>query len=83
MSSKVQQEIADLKKLIRKWDKEYYVDSLPSVEDFVYDKHILRLQELESKYPEYKTLDSPTLKFGSDRSLTVIIIFSLLFISTS
>ncbi|ACK74727.1 NAD-dependent DNA ligase LigA [Borreliella burgdorferi] len=66
MSSKVQQEIADLKKLIRKWDKEYYVDSLPSVEDFVYDKHILRLQELESKYPEYKTLDSPTLKFGSD-----------------
>lgn len=66
MSSRVQQEIADLKKLIRKWDKEYYVDSLPSVEDFVYDKHILRLQELESKYPEYKTLDSPTLKFGSD-----------------
>ncbi|WKC90057.1 NAD-dependent DNA ligase LigA [Borreliella finlandensis] len=66
MSSKVQQEIADLKKLIRKWDKEYYVDSLPSVEDFVYDKHILRLQELENKYPEYKTLDSPTLKFGSD-----------------
>lgn len=39
---------------------------MPSVEDFVYDKHILRLQELESKYPEYKTLDSPTLKFGSD-----------------
>ncbi|EEC21159.1 DNA ligase, NAD-dependent [Borreliella afzelii ACA-1] len=66
MSSKIQQEIADLKKLIRKWNKEYYVDSLPSVEDFVYDKHILRLQELESKYPEYKTLDSPTLKFGSD-----------------
>ncbi|QFI14661.1 NAD-dependent DNA ligase LigA [Borrelia sp. CA_690] len=66
MSSKVQQEIADLKKLIRKWDKEYYIDSLPSVEDSVYDKHILRLQELESKYPEYKTLDSPTLKFGSD-----------------
>ncbi|WNY66892.1 NAD-dependent DNA ligase LigA [Borreliella lusitaniae] len=66
MSSKIQQEIEDLKKLIRKWDKEYYVDSLPSVEDFVYDKHILRLQELESKYPEYKTLDSPTFKFGSD-----------------
>ncbi|MBB6212667.1 NAD-dependent DNA ligase LigA [Borreliella californiensis] len=66
MSIKVQQEIADLKKLIRKWDKEYYVDSLPSVEDFVYDKHILRLKELENKYPEYKTLDSPTLKFGSD-----------------
>ncbi|EEF84399.1 NAD-dependent DNA ligase LigA [Borreliella spielmanii] len=66
MGSKIQQEIANLKKLIRKWDKEYYVDSLPSVEDFVYDEHILRLQELESKYPEYKTLDSPTLKFGSD-----------------
>ncbi|WNY65084.1 NAD-dependent DNA ligase LigA [Borreliella carolinensis] len=66
MSNKVQQEIANLKKLIRKWNKEYYVDSLPSVEDFVYDKHILRLKELESKYPEYKTLDSPTLKFGSD-----------------
>ncbi|WNY64174.1 NAD-dependent DNA ligase LigA [Borreliella americana] len=66
MNSKVQQEIADLKKLIRKWDKEYYVDSLPSVEDFVYDQHVLRLQELESKYPEYKTLDSPTLRFGSD-----------------
>ncbi|WP_215535391.1 NAD-dependent DNA ligase LigA [Borreliella bavariensis] len=66
MSIKIQQEIEDLKKLIRKWDKEYYVDSLPSVEDFVYDNHILRLKELESKHPEYKTLDSPTLKFGSD-----------------
>ncbi|AJA90353.1 NAD-dependent DNA ligase LigA [Borreliella chilensis] len=66
MSIKIQQEISDLKKLIRKWDKEYYVDSLPSVDDFVYDEHFLRLQELENKYPEYRTLDSPTLKLGSD-----------------
>ncbi len=46
MSIKIQQEIENLKKLIRKWDKEYYVDSLPSVEDFVYDNHILRLKRV-------------------------------------
>ncbi|UER67715.1 NAD-dependent DNA ligase LigA [Borrelia sp. BU AG58] len=66
MNKKVENEILNLKNLIRKWNREYYVDSSPSVDDLHYDKSLLRLQDLESKYPEYKTLDTPTLKFGSD-----------------
>ncbi|WP_024653486.1 NAD-dependent DNA ligase LigA [Borrelia persica] len=66
MSKSIEDEILSLKNVIRKWDKEYYVDSSPSVDDFTYDQALLRLQYLESEYPEYRTLDSPTLKFGSD-----------------
>ncbi|AWG43230.1 DNA ligase (NAD(+)) LigA [Candidatus Borreliella tachyglossi] len=66
MSRNIEDEILSLKRLIRKWNKEYYVDSSPSVGDLTYDKALLRLQELENKYPEYKTPDSPTLRFGSD-----------------
>ncbi|WP_421622664.1 NAD-dependent DNA ligase LigA [Borrelia sp. MN22-0132] len=66
MIKDIENEILCLRDNIKKWNKEYYVDSSPSVSDLTYDKAILRLQDLESKYPEYKTLDSPTLKFGSD-----------------
>ncbi|BCR21972.1 NAD-dependent DNA ligase LigA [Borrelia sp. HM] len=66
MSKDIKAEILNLKNIIRKWNKEYYIDSSPSVDDLVYDKALLRLQYLEKKYPEYKTLDSPTLRFGSD-----------------
>ena len=66
MNKKIEDEILYLKNLIKKWNKEYYIDSSPSVDDLHYDKSLLRLQDLENKYPEYKTLDSPTLKFGSD-----------------
>ena len=66
MSKDIKTEILNLKNIIRKWNKEYYIDSSPSVDDLVYDKALLRLQYLEKKYPEYKTLDSPTLRFGSD-----------------
>ncbi|AHH08528.1 NAD-dependent DNA ligase [Borrelia anserina BA2] len=66
MIKDIEDEILSLRDIIRKWNKEYYIDSAPSVNDFTYDKALLRLQDLENKYPEYKTLDSPTLKFGSD-----------------
>ncbi|QMU99318.1 DNA ligase (NAD(+)) LigA [Borrelia sp. A-FGy1] len=66
MNKRIENEILYLKNLINRWNKEYYIDSSPSVDDFHYDKSLLRLQDLENKYPEYKTLDSPTFKFGSD-----------------
>ncbi|UPA16406.1 NAD-dependent DNA ligase LigA [Borrelia coriaceae] len=66
MIKSIEDEILSLRDSIKRWDKEYYVDSSPSVSDLIYDKALLRLQDLETKYPEYKTLDSPTLKFGSD-----------------
>ncbi|AAX17058.1 NAD-dependent DNA ligase LigA [Borrelia hermsii] len=66
MIEDVEDEILRLKNIIKRWNREYYVDSSPSVGDLTYDKALLRLQDLESKYPEYKTLDSPTFRFGSD-----------------
>ncbi|WKC58102.1 NAD-dependent DNA ligase LigA [Borrelia sp. P9F1] len=66
MNKKIENEILYLKNLVKKWNKEYYVDSSPSVDDLHYDKYLLRLRDLENRHPEYKTLDTPTLKFGSD-----------------
>lgn len=66
MVKDIEDEILSLRNIIKKWNKEYYVDFSPSVNDLIYDKALLRLQDLENKYPEYKTLDSPTLRFGSD-----------------
>ncbi|ACH94786.1 NAD-dependent DNA ligase LigA [Borrelia recurrentis] len=66
MGKDIKDEILSLRDAIKKWDREYYVDSSPTVGDVTYDKALLRLQYLENRYPEYKTLDSPTLKFGSD-----------------
>ncbi|AFI31338.1 hypothetical protein Q7M_559 [Borrelia crocidurae str. Achema] len=66
MGKDIKDEISSLRDAIKKWDREYYVDSSPTVGDVTYDKALLRLQYLENRYPEYKTLDSPTLKFGSD-----------------
>lgn len=57
-------EIAPLRKQLTQWGKEYYEQDNPSVEDYVYDRAYQRLVELETRFPELKTADSPTQRVG-------------------
>ena len=58
------QEIAPLREQLIKWGREYYEQDNPSVEDYVYDRVYQRLVELEQRFPELKTSDSPTQHVG-------------------
>ena len=58
------QEITPLREQLTKWGREYYEQDNPSVEDYVYDRAYQRLVELEQRFPELKTRDSPTQHVG-------------------
>ena len=53
-----------LKKEINKYSYNYYVLDNPLISDFEYDKLYNELKELENKYPELITPDSPTQRVG-------------------
>lgn len=57
-------EIESLRKQLRYHSDRYYNDDAPEIEDYEYDMMMRRLQELEEKYPQYATEDSPTKKVG-------------------
>jgi len=63
---KIEDEIAYLKSAILKAQKAYYVDSNVIMSDKEYDKLFDRLLYLEEKYPQFKDLNSPTQRIGSD-----------------
>ena len=57
-------ELESLREKLTKWSKEYYVLDAPTVEDHVYDENYKRLLELEAKFPELVTKDSPSQRVG-------------------
>ncbi len=61
----VKEEVERLRNLIRKYDYYYYVLNNPLVSDAEYDELKRRLTELERKYPELITPDSPTQRVGA------------------
>lgn len=58
-------EIESLRSRIEEHNHKYYVLDEPSIPDAEYDGLMRRLQELESRYPEMKTPDSPTQRVGA------------------
>ncbi|MEI6445226.1 MAG: NAD-dependent DNA ligase LigA [Nostocales cyanobacterium ELA583] len=56
--------IEELRCLLQKASYAYYVLDAPNMEDTVYDRLYRELQELETKYPELITTDSPTQRIG-------------------
>jgi DNA ligase (NAD+) len=54
------QEIEQLRKEIQDHDYRYYVLAQPEISDYEYDQKLKRLEQLEKKYPELITPDSPT-----------------------
>ncbi len=64
--AKVKSLVNELRQLIDRYDKAYYVDAAPLVSDREYDDLFRELQELESDFPEFITPDSPTQRVGGE-----------------
>lgn len=62
----MQERILQLVKIINEANYNYHVLDNPTITDQEYDKYLKELYELEEKYPEYITEDSPTKKIGGE-----------------
>ncbi len=62
---KIKKEIEELREKIRYHNYRYYVLDSPEISDEEYDALFRRLVELEEKYPQFKTPDSPTHRIGA------------------
>ncbi|HAF70914.1 MAG: DNA ligase [Acetothermia bacterium 64_32] len=62
---RVKKRVEELREEIRKHDYYYYVLNQPIISDAEYDRLFRELQELEEKYPELITPDSPTQRVGA------------------
>jgi len=54
----------ELKSLITHYAKLYYTDDAPEISDYEYDVLYRELIDIEEKYPELKTADSPSVRVG-------------------
>lgn len=64
-SQKAKTEIELLRKKIKKYNHEYYINDAPSVSDAEYDQLFQTLLTLEELFPKFKSDDSPTNTIGS------------------
>ncbi|MCG2381892.1 NAD-dependent DNA ligase LigA [Staphylococcus epidermidis] len=62
----VKKRVKKLHDLLNQYSYEYYVQDNPSVPDSEYDKLLHELIEIEEKYPEFKSTDSPTVRVGGE-----------------
>ncbi len=60
----IHQRITELRRLLQRASHAYYVLDAPEMEDPVYDRLYRELQDLEQRYPELITPDSPTQRVG-------------------
>jgi len=63
--SGVKERIEELRRILNEANYNYYVLDNPTISDAEYDRLLRELQELEEKYPEYITPDSPTQRIGA------------------
>jgi len=56
--------VGALRRLIERYDHEYYVLDAPTVPDAEYDRVFAELQALEREHPELASADSPTARVG-------------------
>ncbi len=61
----IKKRIEELRELIHYHNYRYYVLNEPEISDAEYDRLFRELEELESKYPEFITPDSPTQRVGA------------------
>ena len=60
----IKQKIEDLKSEIEYHNNLYYNEDINEISDLEFDKKLSYLIELEKKYPEFKTNDSPSQRVG-------------------
>ena len=56
--------IEELRKLLDRYNREYYENAAPSVPDSEYDRLFLELEKLEKEHPEWADPNSPTQRVG-------------------
>jgi DNA ligase (NAD+) len=66
--NKEQQRALDLQSKLRLHNHRYYILNDPLISDHEFDQLYRELQELEEKYPELRTPDSPTQRAGTEPS---------------
>lgn len=64
--SKIKDRVKQLKKEIGFHNRKYYIENRPIISDYEYDQLMSELLDLEKKFPEFATEDSPTQRVGSD-----------------
>ena len=62
------EEIAALREKVAYYAGKYYDEDNPEISDYEYDQLYHRLLDLETQYPQFITLDSPTHRIGGHRS---------------
>src|SRR5690606_20755766 len=65
MSDVLESRAAELRRLLDRWNYEYYVLDQPTASDADYDDAMLELRALEEEHPELVVPDSPTQRVGS------------------
>jgi len=62
----IKKKIDELKDVIRRHDRLYYVRNAPEISDGEYDRIYRELKDLEAAHPEFVTADSPTQRVGGE-----------------
>lgn len=60
----VERQIQKLRQELHEHDYRYYVLAEPTIRDEEYDTLLRRLQDLEERYPQFRSPDSPTQRVG-------------------
>jgi DNA ligase (NAD+) len=61
-----EEELRGLRELLVSYQRAYYIDGRPIVSDIEYDKNYDRLVDLERRFPDLVSPDSPSHRVGSD-----------------
>ncbi len=59
-----QERIAELTERLNYYNFQYYQNSISEIDDFLFDKLLAELAELETQHPQYRAPDSPTQRVG-------------------
>lgn len=62
----IREKIEELREIIRRHDYKYYVLNQPEISDFEYDKLMKELINLEKKFPQFLSPDSPTQRVAGE-----------------
>jgi len=62
----IKKRVEKLRAEINRFRYEYHVLDKPDISDDIYDSLMRELRELEDKYPDLKTLDSPSQRIGGE-----------------
>lgn len=64
-AASAEKELAELRERLQQFNYEYYVEDAPSVPDVEYDRLFQRAVEIETRFPQLASDDSPTQKVGA------------------